>query len=100
MRSSLCCLVTPYGSAPKIIISPLLILKGDVEATFLLSCELITLNVTYGDQLIRGEDAIRDEKSSAFHLRAEGGAPAPPRHDFFAMVRIYKGPFVGLESIE
>ena len=53
------CLVTPWGSAPRILISSLLILKGDFAATFRLSCELITINFTNSDQLIKGEDPIR-----------------------------------------
>ena len=100
MRSPLRCLVTPWGSAPKILISSLFILKGDFAATFRLSCELITINFTNGDQPNKGEDPIRGGQSSAFLLHAEGGAPAPPRHDFLQMLGVGKGPFILEESIE
>ena len=100
MRSPLRCLVTPWGSAPRIRTSSRLILKGDFAATFRSSCELITINFTYGDQPNKGEDPIRGGQSSAFLLHAEGGAPAPPRHDFLQMLGVGKGPFKLLESIE
>ena len=86
MRSPLRCLVTPWGSAPRIFTSSRLILKGDFAATFRSSCELITINLTYGDQPNKGEDPIRGGQSSAFLLHAEGGAPAPPRQRLFTNV--------------
>ena len=100
IRSPLPCLVTLWGSALRLLISSLLFLKGDFAATFRLSCELITINLTYGDQLIKEEDPIRGGKSSAFLLHAEGDAPAPPRHGFFLMSGIGEGPFVVLKSIK
>ena len=100
MRSPLRCLVTPWGSAPRILISSLLILKGDFAATFRLSCELITINFTNGDQPNKGEDPIRGGQSSAFLLHAEGGAPAPPRHVFLKLSGVGKGPFFNEESIK
>ena len=75
MRSPLRCLVTPWGSAPRMFTSSRFILKGDFAATFRLSWELITINFTYGDQPNKGEDPIRGGQSSAFLLHAEGGAP-------------------------
>ena len=57
------------------------------------------MNLIYGDQPIKGEDPIRGGKSSAFLLHAEGGAPAPPRHDFFTLLGIGEGPFKLIESI-
>ena len=100
LRSPLRCLVTPWGSAPRILTSSRFILKGDFAATFRSSCELITINLTYGDQPIKGEDPIRDGQSSAFLLHAEGGAPSPPRHDFFKILGIGEGPFLFKEFIE
>ena len=100
MRSPLRCLVTPWGSAPRILTSSRFILKGDFAATFRLSCELITINFTNGDQPNKGEDPIRGGQSSAFLLHAEGGAPAPPRHDFLLLLGIGEGPIEILESIE
>ena len=100
MRSPLRCLVTPWGSAPRILISSLFILKGDFAATFRLSCELITMNLIYGDQPNKGEDPIRGGQSSAFLFHAEGGAPAPPRHDFLQLLGVGEGPFMLIESIE
>ena len=100
MRSPLRCLVTPWGSAPRIRTSSRMILKGDFAATFRSSCELITINLTYGDQPNKGEDPIRGGQSSAFLLRAEGGAPAPPRQVFLELSGIGKGPFILEESIE
>ena len=100
MSSPLRCLVTPWGSAPRILTSSLWILKGDFAATFRLSCELITINLTYGDQPNKGEDPIRGAQSSAFLLHAEGGAPALPRHDFLHLSGVGKGPFILIESIE
>ena len=100
MRSPLRCLVTTWGSAPRIRMSSLFILKGDFAATYRLSCELITVNFTNGDQLIKGEDSIRGGQSSVFFLQAEGGAPAPPRHGFFNLLGIGEGPVLIKESIE
>ena len=59
------------GLAHGILIRFLWILKGDFAATFRLSSELITINLTYGDQLIKGEDPVRGGQSSAFLLHAE-----------------------------
>ena len=100
MRSPLRCLVTPWGSSPRILISSRWILKGDFAATFRLSCELITINLTNGDQPNKGEDPIRGGQSSAFLLHAEGGAPAPPRHGFCKVSGIGEGPVLFEESIE
>ena len=62
--------------------------------------ETLCHNLTYGDQPNKGEDPIRGGQSSAFLLHAEGGAPAPPRHDFLQMLGVGKGPFILEESIE
>ena len=80
MRSSQRCLVTPWGSAPRILTSSHCILKGDFAATFRSSWELITIILRYGDQPIKG-------------------APTPPRQDFFTLLGIGKGPFRLIESI-
>ena len=54
------------GLAHRILIRFLLILKGDFAATFRLSCELITINLTYGDQLIKGEDPLEVDSPPPF----------------------------------
>ena len=56
--------------------------------------ELITINFTYGHQLIRGEDPIRGGKSSAFLLNAQRGALTPPWHDFSTSLGFGEGSFI------
>ena len=77
-----------------------LFLKGDPPVTCLLSLELVTQTLIYGDHLAKEENSIRIRKSSTFFLHAVECAYAPPWHRFLTIFESGEGPIEFTESLK